>query len=125
RRRLSGDRSWYAAALWKRARRAEALQRFAPHAKTARGASVYRQVRPMYYAQAMEWANKISAVNQLTPAYPFFDRDLVSFLMAIPGDVPCWNGVPKALLRSAMAGILPPSIAGRRGRAGNQEELND
>lgn len=46
-------------------------------------------------------------------AFPFLDRDLIAFLMAIPGEMHARHGVPRALLREAMRGILPDSIRTR------------
>jgi asparagine synthase (glutamine-hydrolysing) len=50
-------------------------------------------------------------------AYPFRDRDLVAFLMAIPGEVVNAGGVPKGLLRQALTGLLPDTIRNRRSKA--------
>jgi asparagine synthase (glutamine-hydrolysing) len=49
--------------------------------------------------------------------YPFRDRDLAAFLMAVPGDIVNWQGIPKGLLREAQAGILPDAIRNRRWKA--------
>ncbi len=49
--------------------------------------------------------------------YPFLDRRLVEFLLAIP-DEQRWRGQwPKAVLRRAMKGILPESVRTRKGKA--------
>jgi asparagine synthase (glutamine-hydrolysing) len=62
--------------------------------------------------------------------YPFRDRDLVAFLMAIPGEIVNWQGVPKGLLRQALTGVLPDAVWDRRWKAdftalGNQAMRND
>ncbi len=49
--------------------------------------------------------------------HPFRDRDLVAFLMAIPGEVVTHTGIPKGLLRQALAATLPGSIRDRRWKA--------
>ncbi len=49
--------------------------------------------------------------------YPFRDRDLIEFLMAIPGEIVNWHGVPKGLLRHALAGVIPDAIRDRRSKA--------
>ena len=64
------------------------------------------------------------AVYGLEPAYPFIDRDLISFIMAIPGEVVNWQGVPKGLFREAMRGILPEAIRLRRWKADFTEFVN-
>jgi asparagine synthase (glutamine-hydrolysing) len=124
RRRLVSYRGWYTEDFLRHASRAEASQQFNPRLKTAHQRSLYQFVRPMYYVQGLEIANKIAAVNGLEFAYPFFDRDLVSFLFAIPGGIAYRGGVPKAILRSAMQDVLPAVIAERRWKAQNTEELN-
>lgn len=125
RRRIRGDRSWFTPEFWRRARRAEVLQRFMAPGRTVYQRSVYETVRPMYYFLAMDWIDKVASRMQLSSSYPFFDRDLIRFLMAIPGEVPCWGGVPKALLRSAMKNTLPPEIAERRWKADATQEFNE
>jgi asparagine synthase (glutamine-hydrolysing) len=62
--------------------------------------------------------------------YPFRDRDLVAFLMAIPGEIVNWNGVPKGLMREALKGVLPERIRTRRWKAdltevGNQAAVRE
>jgi asparagine synthase (glutamine-hydrolysing) len=125
RRRLSSDRSWYTEEFWERARQAEVIQQFRSPGRSAHQQSIYALVRPMYYQQWLERSNKLTAVNGLEEAFPFFDRDLISFMLAIPGGVACSGGIPKALLRAAMRGILPEAIAGRRWKAQVTQELAD
>lgn len=62
-------------------------------------------------------SNATGLMHGLDVAYPFRDRDLVAFLMAIPGEMANRDGVPKALLRHAMRGILPEAIRQRRSKA--------
>jgi asparagine synthase (glutamine-hydrolysing) len=56
-------------------------------------------------------------MNGLEVLHPFRDRDLLEFLMAIPGEVVNLDGVPKGLLREAMRGVLPEPIRNRRSKA--------
>ena len=44
------------------------------------------------------------------------DRDLLAFLMAIPGEMQNHEGVPRAILRQAMRGVLPERIRIRRSK---------
>lgn len=64
----------------------------------------------------MEWWTKMANWHGLELAIPFLDRDLVAFLLAIPGDMVVYRGVPKSILRSAMQGILPEAIRQRRSK---------
>ncbi len=67
-----------------------------------------------YYLSALLQTGSAGVAHQLDTAYPFRDRDLVAFLIGIPGDVVVENGVPKGLLRRSLEGILPDAIRLRR-----------
>ena len=97
------------AALRHRYRLATFERRF--HSAHAR--AVYIEARSKYQVQCMEWNNKAGALHGLDAAFPFLDRDLIAYLMAIPGEMHARDGVPRALLREAMRGILPESIRAR------------
>ena len=92
---------------------------------TAYASSICQLARSWYYVQCMEWNNKVASINRLETAYPFLDRDLISFLLGIPGEMQTWKGVPKALLREAMKGILPDTIRERRWKAMTTDLLNE
>ena len=62
----------------------------------------------------MEWQNKSAAAAGLEIAFPYLDRDLIGYLMAIPGNVPEHAGIARAILREATVGILPEDIRRRR-----------
>jgi asparagine synthase (glutamine-hydrolysing) len=81
------------------------------HSAHARG--VYTEARSRYHGHSIEWNMKVAAHHGLDAAFPFFDRDLIAFLMAIPGEIHARNGVPRILLRQALRGILPDSIRTR------------
>lgn len=111
------NRAWYGARLtthaWWRQRPVFAgLTSRSTHAR-----SLYEQARSGHHLLCMEWNNKVGAMHGLDMAFPFLDRDLVTFLMAIPGEMQTWQGVPKALLREAMRGVLPEAIARRTWKA--------
>jgi asparagine synthase (glutamine-hydrolysing) len=79
--------------------------------------SLYLEARSKYHVHCMEWNNKIAALHGLDAAFPFLDRDLIAFLMATPGEIQNRDGVPRALLREAMEGILPESLRARTWKA--------
>lgn len=54
---------------------------------------------------------------QIETTYPFRDRDLVAFLMAIPGEKVFLQGIPRGIHCEAMRGILPEEIRTRRTKA--------
>ena len=130
-RRRSGDQRWLTPSFRHRLRqRAGNDLRMPPVPASAHARSLYRQIRTSHQTLCMEWQNKIAAPYGIEPAFPFLDRDLLSFLMSIPGEVQTKDGVPKALLREAMRGILPDEIVRRRWKADfshlvNQSLAND
>ena len=80
---------------------------------SAHARAVYIEARSKYQVQCMEWNTKAGALHGLDVAFPFLDRDLIGFLMAIPGEIHARDGVPRVLLREAMRDILPDSIRAR------------
>ncbi|MFI5280418.1 MAG: asparagine synthetase B family protein [Gemmatimonadales bacterium] len=84
---------------------------------SAQAQSLYMEVRSKYFVQCLAWNSNAGALERLAPAFPFLDRDLVAFLMMIPGEVHSQGGVPRALLREAMRGILPDAIRERTWKA--------
>jgi asparagine synthase (glutamine-hydrolysing) len=84
---------------------------------SAHARSIYLEARSKYHVHCMEWHNKIDALSGLDAAFPCLDRDLLAFLMAVPGDIQNRDGVPRALLREAMKGVLPEPVRARRWKA--------
>jgi asparagine synthase (glutamine-hydrolysing) len=78
---------------------------------------VHRCFVPTHRLNMLEELNKLAAAHGLERAYPFMDRDLVEFMMAIPGHVVTWEGSYKGLFREAMRGVLPESIRRRYWKA--------
>ena len=91
---------------------------------SAQARSIYLEARSKYHVQCMEWNNKISALYGLDAAFPFLDRDLLAFLMAVPGEIQNRNGVPRALLREAMRGVLPEPVRTRTWKADFSSVVN-
>jgi asparagine synthase (glutamine-hydrolysing) len=127
RRRGSRVPNWYAPSFQKLAHlgsRSGEETSWGPFA-TAHARSLYREARSGYHVLCMEWNNKVAAMHGLEMAFPFLDRDLVSFLMAIPGEVQHQDGIPKAILREAVRGVVPDAIAGRTWKADFTDFVND
>jgi len=89
----------------------------APPGLTAHGRSLYLEARSRRHVAALEWHDRMAAMEGLEVAFPFLDRDLLGFLMAVPGEVVSAGGVPKAILRHAMRSVLPERVAWRRTKA--------
>ncbi|MEM6614636.1 MAG: asparagine synthase-related protein [Cyanobacteria bacterium P01_C01_bin.72] len=69
------------------------------------------------YPYAMEITDKATAPKSIEARYPFFDRRLMEFCLAIPLEQKFRQGYPRAILRHAMEGILPPEIQWRVSKA--------
>jgi asparagine synthase (glutamine-hydrolysing) len=92
----------------------ERARRLLPPLSKAQSLSLHwRAVRSRRNMLVMETFNKLASMHGLEMAFPYMDRDLVSYLLAIPGEMITWKGVPKALLREAMRGVLPLPIVER------------
>jgi asparagine synthase (glutamine-hydrolysing) len=91
---------------------------------SAHARSIYLEARSKYHVHCMDWNNKVAARHQLDAVFPFLDRDLIAFLMAIPGEVENRNGVPRALPREAMRGVLPESVRQRTWKADFGDVVN-
>jgi len=78
--------------------------------------AIYREVRSRYHGLCLEWHAKMAEAHGMEAAFPFFDRDLIEFVMGVPGEIFAHDGVPKALLRDGLAGIVPEAILSRRSK---------
>ena len=85
---------------------------------------------------AFEVLDKSAANFGVEPRYPFWDKPLVEFCLALPGEEKLHNGFGRYVLRRAMEGILPPPVQWRRdkidfksnlvrGMLGNHRDLLD
>lgn len=109
---------WYTEQLRERASRAPAMDWTRDRRSvSAHADSVVSFLGARLYALKLDLRDKVGALQGLTYAYPYLDRDLVSFLVAVPGEVIVRNGVPKALLRETLRGAMPESIIERRWKA--------
>lgn len=73
-------------------------------------------IRPLYQL-TLETADKCAAAFGLEPRYPFFDRRLMEFCLALPAEQKFAGGWSRLVLRRAMEGILPPEVQWRSSKA--------
>jgi asparagine synthetase B (glutamine-hydrolysing) len=80
---------------------------------SSHGTRIYGLATSARYLNQTEETNKVSAALGLEEAYPFLDRDLVEFAMAIPAEVVNWQGRSKteysrfhAYLQPGCVGVL-------------------
>ena len=84
-------------------------------ANTARENHIAGITSPLFQL-ALDINDKASATYGLEPRYPFFDRRLIEFCVALPADQKLRDGWTRAVLRHAMEGILPAKIQWRLGK---------
>lgn len=64
--------------------------------------------------------NKATAardIGQIEYRFPFLDKRLLEFCLAMPGDMKVKNGYKRYLIRAGLAGILPPEIQWRNSKS--------
>jgi asparagine synthase (glutamine-hydrolysing) len=83
---------------------------------TARAHHHSAMLSPLY-PLAFELADKLAAQKRVEPRYPFFDRRLMEFCLAIPSNLKFRDGWGRWILRRAMEGVLPPEVQWRKQKA--------
>jgi asparagine synthase (glutamine-hydrolysing) len=63
-----------------------------------------------------EEEDRLAAAFGLECRYPFFDKRLVEFCLALPPEQKMRDGWTRVVLRHAMEGVLPPAIQWRRSK---------
>lgn len=84
--------------------------------RTERQAQIETLSRPIYQL-ALEMMDKCASAFGVEPRYPFLDRRLMEFCVALPEEQKFADGWPRILLRRAMAGILPERVRWRSDKA--------
>ena len=65
----------------------------------------------------LDLADKSAAAYSVEARYPFFDRRLMEFCLALPAEQKLQAGWGRSILRRAMQGVLPPKIQWRNTKA--------
>jgi len=73
-----------------------------------------RMISSAGVAHSFEVLDKAAAGAGIEPRYPFWDKRLVEFCVALPASEKLSNGWSRHILRRAMDGILPPEVQWRR-----------
>lgn len=68
--------------------------------------------------QQLRWADRDSMAHSIESRTPFLDYRLIEYVLGCPPEFKIRNGVTKAILREAMADLLPPAIAQRPDKMG-------
>lgn len=92
-----------------------------PHLGPGKGSAhargLYHLARSTMHTQRTTMDSLWESHYHLHTSYPFRDRDLIAFLMAIPGEKVFLNGAVRGLHREAMRGVLPEAIRTRTDKA--------
>ncbi|MFT3966510.1 MAG: asparagine synthase-related protein [Sphingobium sp.] len=71
-------------------------------------------LRSPHQPHAFEVLDRAAAAAGVTARFPFYDRRLVEFCVAMPSHEKLAGGFPRAMLRNAMAGLMPEDVRLRR-----------
>jgi asparagine synthase (glutamine-hydrolysing) len=66
-----------------------------------------------WHAHCLEENDREAAAHGIEERHPFYDRQLVEFLFAVPDDLRCRGTQVKYILRQAMSGALPGRLLSR------------
>ncbi len=102
--------------------------RLAPHLDRSAAARSQRedQIRALRRAVGhgvCEGLNKSGAAFGVEPTFPFFDRPLVEFCLALPPEQKLRQGLTRLVLRNGMRGILPATVRLRRDKSNLEHGL--
>jgi asparagine synthase (glutamine-hydrolysing) len=61
----------------------------------------------------LEVANNAASIHDIEPSYPFLDRPLVEYCVALPADQKLRDGWTRWILRRSMEGVLPSKVQWR------------
>ena len=90
--------------------------------EAAAGPSLEREAHALgialpLYQRTLEVADHAAWSFGIEPRFPFFDRRLLEFCLAVPADQKFRDGWPRFLFRRAMEDILPPDLQWRGTKA--------
>jgi asparagine synthase (glutamine-hydrolysing) len=77
----------------------------------------YKAIRQGHAQFGLEVQDKDAAAFGFEMRYPFWDKRLVEFCLAIPSRQKLSRGWTRSILRRSMTHILPPEVQWRRGKA--------
>ena len=73
----------------------------------------WRALTNGHFSVILENSEKAAAAFNVEPRYPFFDRRLIEFCIALPPGQRIYKGWTRSIFRHAMTGILPPEVQWR------------
>jgi asparagine synthase (glutamine-hydrolysing) len=97
--------------------RVEAFQRQQERPGSSARETHARALKSGLIPYALELADKAAGAFGVEPRYPFFDRRLVEFCLALPASQKLEGGWTRIVMRRAMAGVLPEEVRWRASKA--------
>lgn len=76
----------------------------------------YRGLSSGINVYALEMIDKAAMAFSLEPRYPFYDKRLIEFCLALPPEQKFHHGWTRVVMRRAMGNILPPEVQWRKGK---------
>ncbi len=73
----------------------------------------WRALTNGHFALVLENSEKAAAAQGMEPRYPFFDRRLIEFCIALPPGQRIYKGWTRSIFRHAMEGIIPTDVQWR------------
>lgn len=73
----------------------------------------WRALTNGYFCEVLENLEKASAAFEIEPRFPFFDRRLIEFCIALPPGQRIFGGWTRSIFRHAMAGSVPDDVVWR------------
>lgn len=83
---------------------------------TTERAKHYERLEQPILVEILELLSAVSGAHAVDVRYPFYDRRLVEYCLALPPEQKIRNGWSRFVLRTAMEGILPTTIQWRPGK---------
>jgi asparagine synthase (glutamine-hydrolysing) len=77
----------------------------------------YRNLSSGTHTAVLEASDSACAAVGIEPRYPFFDKRLVEYCLALPPGQKLRNGWDRSVMRRAMEGVLPPQVQWRRDKS--------
>lgn len=105
------------------ARMAE-YKRMDPYRKKTEREFHYYRLTSALLSQILEMTDRLSSAWSIEVRYPFWDRRLAEFCLAVPPTQKLNNGLIRMIMRRAMGGIIPPEIQWRGGKGDLSHGLN-
>jgi asparagine synthase (glutamine-hydrolysing) len=129
---VDADRGGDEEPAWRRALSSELIEAVQPYLNQEGNSKPstereqhYRRLRRPVMSQILYLENHMSSAFSVVNRYPFFDKNLVEFCLALPPNQKIRNGWSRLILRRGMDGILPTHVQWRERKTDYTAQLQD